>query len=150
MKVGRILTSKGLILYYSATGNTKASVDMFSDTLFDKVNTRHDTDSFNLNNYKYIVIATSTWGRGVPPKPFFTLRDKLANLKDKYIVLIGSGRSDFEFFCGALDLLEHITKDKNKILFKYKYEGYPTDVVFRDLRKLVKGVEENINSRNEI
>jgi len=136
------LTSKGLILYYSVTGNTKAAVDLFSDKLFDKANTRHGLENVDVNKYEYIVFATSTWGRGIPPKPFFKIRDELASTKGKTIALIGSGRSDFEFFCGALDLLEQITQSKNTILFKYKYEGYPTERNFDEMKILIKQMEE--------
>lgn len=138
------MTSKGLILYYSVTGNTKASVDLFSDELFEKVNARRNIEEVEMGKYSYIVFATSTWGRGIPPKPFFKIRDKLSNLSGKTIALIGSGRSDFEFFCGALDLLEQITQSKNTILFKYKYEGYPTERNFDEMKILIKQMEELI------
>lgn len=137
MKVARTLTSKGLVLYYSATGNTKAMLKFFDEERFDIVNIRQNRD-IDFNQYNPIVIGTSTWGVGIPPKPFFSIRDELLKIQGKLIGLWGSGRSEFEFFCGGLDLIEQLLQDKNKILFKYKYEGYPKQIDFDEFEEIVK------------
>lgn len=138
MKVARTLTSKGLVLYYSATGNTRAMIEFFDKDKFDIVNIRKN-QSIDFNLYNTIIFGTSTWGRGIPPRPFFKIRDELRKIRGKKIGLFGSGRSEFEYFCGALDLLEELLKDNNKILFNFKYEGYPKESVKNDFNKLIKG-----------
>ncbi len=115
--------TSNILFYYSRKGNTKALVNLFTDSfVIDEVT---NIRNYNLNDFSTIVFATSTYGRGVPPKAFFNIRDILVNLKGKRIGLFGSGNSHYEYFCGALDLLEEMLKGKNQILFNYKFEGYP-------------------------
>ena len=142
MKMVETLTSKkGLVLYYSATGNTKSILPLFDESKFDVLDIKKNQD-IQFNNYEVIIFGTSTWGRGIPPKPFFKIKDELASLRGRKVGLFGSGRTEYEFFCGALDLLEVITQDRNKILFKYKFEGYPRDIDFNEMRKLINKTEE--------
>ena len=108
---------------------------------FDIIDIRK-AESLNLGDYDIIVFGTSTWGRGVPPKPFFKFRDEIVKLENKTIGLFGSGRSEYEFFCGALDLLEELLQTKNTIQFKYKYEGYPREVDFGNMKENIKILEE--------
>lgn len=117
---------------------------MFDDKLFDVVNLRGNEDKVSFDGYNVIIIATSTWGRGAPPKPFFKIREKLFAIEDRKIGLFGSGRSDFEYFCGALDLFEEVLQKKNEIVFKYKFEGYPRDTDFENMKNNAKNMEELI------
>ncbi|MFS0643845.1 flavodoxin family protein [Siminovitchia sp. 179-K 8D1 HS] len=130
------MTSK-VIVYYSATGNTSAMLKCFNEDEFDIINIRKDK-TVDFDKYDIIIFGTSTWGRGIPPRPFFNIRDDLVRIKNKKIGLFGSGRTEFEFFCGALDLLEELLKKDNEIIFKFKYEGYPKDIDFDKFSKLVK------------
>lgn len=134
-------SKKGLVLYYSATGNTKAILPLFNKELFDVLDIRKNLD-INLNIYDVVIIGTSTWGRGVPPRPFFKIRDRLASLKGKKIGLFGSGRSEYEFFCGSLDLFEQLMRSRNSIIFKYKFEGYPRDIDFKMMKSHIQQMEE--------
>lgn len=118
------------------TGNTKAIAEVFKEYGFDVVNIK-EVDSSVFRKYSTIIFGTSTWGRGLPPKPFYSIRDQLVSLKNKNIGFFGSGRSEYQYYCGALDLLEEITRDKNNILFKYKYEGYPRELDFNNIRKII-------------
>lgn len=138
------MISKGLLLYYSFAGNTKAIVNRFNEDKFDVVNISGNESSISFKGYDVVIIATSTWGRGAPPKPFFKIRDRLFTLKDKKIGLFGSGRTDFEYFCGALDLFEEVLQKENEIVFKYKFEGYPKDIDFEAMRQNAKKMEELI------
>lgn len=115
-----------LLAHYSLKGNTEGIINHLDLSDFTIINLKKSIE-INLNDYDLIVFATSTYGRGTPPPPFFKIRDQLINLKNKKIGLVGSGRTEYEYFCGALDLLEEILKDKNEILFKFKFEGYPKD-----------------------
>lgn len=131
------MTSR-LILYYSLKGNTKGLLDNVDLKGFDIVNINNQ--KVNLNEYDLILIGTSTYGRGVPPKPFFEIVSDLKGLKNKEVGLFGSGRSEYEYFCGALDLIEELVKDQNEILFKFKFEGYPRYKDIQEFSKLLKEV----------
>lgn len=138
MKVERTLTSKkGIVLYYTATGNTKSLLYLFSEDKYDFINMR-TTDKLKLNEYNTIVMATSTWGQGIPPKPFLKFKNEILSLKDKRIALFGSGRLEYQHFCGALDILEEMTKNNNEIVFKYKFEGYPRKKDFDKMKELAR------------
>ena len=143
MKVARILTSK-LLVYYSLKGNTKGIIDKLSVNNYDIVDINKNRN-IDFEKYETILIGTSTYGRGVPPQPFWGITDRLRNLKGKKIGLFGSGRSEYEFFCGALDLLEDLVKQKNKILFKYKFEGYPRESDVIKFKELMEEIEYESN-----
>ena len=120
------------------TGNTKAMIPFFENLSFDLIDIRK-VDSIDFEPYEFIVFGTSTWGRGLPPKPFFKLREDIVNIKGKSIGLFGSGRSEYEYFCGALDLLEELLQGgQNKIAVKYKYEGYPRDSDFIKFKTILE------------
>lgn len=120
------------------TGNTKAMIPFFENLSFDLIDIRK-VGSIDFEPYEFIVFGTSTWGRGLPPKPFFKLREDIVNIKGKSIGLFGSGRSEYEYFCGALDLLEELLQGgNNKIIFKYKYEGYPRDSDFIKFKTILE------------
>lgn len=128
------MTSK-ILFYYSRKGNTKALTQLFNeDFVIDEIiNIR----KYNLNDFSTVVFATSTYGRGVPPKEFFDIRDILVSIKGKKIGLFGSGNSHYEHFCGALDLLEEMLEANNEIIFKYKFEGYPKEIDFKNMEELI-------------
>ncbi len=95
-------------------------------------------ENLNLTQYETVLIGTSTYGRGVPPKPFFKFKNELLKLNNKKIGLFGSGNSHYEHYCGALDLLEELLNENNEILFKYKFESYPNKRAKEEFYKLMK------------
>jgi flavodoxin I len=138
MKVERILTSKA-IFYYSLTGKTEAALNenKLGNVDIIKLNKLKE-DQVRLDNYNTIIFGTPTYGRGVPPEYFLTIINKLHSLKGKRIGLFGSGNTIYgDDFCGALDVLEQIFKDKNEILFKYKFEGYPREIDIKKVNELI-------------
>ena len=134
------MISNAVLFYYSRKGNTKAIVNLFEGIC--TVDEVENIRAYDLNNYSTIIFATSTYGRGTPSLEFFRVRDILLSLNDKKIGLFGSGNTHYEHFCGALDLLEMMLEEKNEIIFKYKYEGYPRE---EDIRKVEKIINETIN-----
>lgn len=129
------MTSKTILFYYSRKGNTKALVNLFEGKC--EIDTITNIRNYNLKEYSTVVFATSTYGRGIPPKEFFDIRDLLMRFKGKNIGLFGSGNTHYEYFCGALDLLEEMLKGRNEIIFKYKYEGYPKDINFKEMESII-------------
>lgn len=134
-KAEKILTYKALLIY-SLKGNTKGILEGIDLSKFKVFDLMESTD-IDLNPFDLIFIGTSTYGRGVPPRPFFEIRDHLYTLRGKEIGLFGSGNSHYEYFCGALDLLEELLKPKNSILFKFKFEGYPTKQKKMEFKNLI-------------
>jgi len=134
--MGKILTSKVCVLYYSATGNTKALVNICESEC--DVFTIRNFDFNKLENYEKILIGTSTWGEGIPPKVFFNLKQELLSIKNKQIGLFGSGNAHFEYYCGALDLLSEMLNVQNDISFVFKYEGYPKETIKNQFKTILE------------
>lgn len=136
------LTSKA-IFYYSMTGNTKALIEQANTYNFDLYNLQKTSpDDVCFEQYDTILIGASTIGDGVPHRIFKVLQAKLLSIKDKKIGLFGSGNSIYQHYCGALDLLEELLKPANSILFKFKFESYPTEDAKRDFQKLIDEVHK--------
>jgi flavodoxin I len=138
MKVERTLTSKA-IFYYTETGKTEAAIDEtnLNQCKIVKLNRLNQSD-VNFNSYETIIIGTPTYGRGVPPLYFQKLIPNLISLKGKKIGLFGSGNTIYgDDFCGALDLIEELVRDKNEVLFKLKFEGMPRQNDIDKLNKLI-------------
>jgi flavodoxin len=140
MRIGvkRTLTSKA-IFYYTSTGKTEAAIDKTKLTKCEliKLNELSQSD-VDFHSYDTIIIGTPTYGRGVPPLYFQKLVPKLVSLQCKKIGLFGSGNTIYgDDYCGALDLIEELVMDKNKILFKYKFEGMPRQSDVDKLTKLI-------------
>lgn len=123
------------------TGNTKALIENIDVHGFDVFNLHYiEPDKLNINKYETILIGTSTIGDGVPHQYFKSVQHKLMALEGKRIGLFGSGNSIYKHYCGALDLLEDFLRPKNQILFKFKFESYPTEDVKRDFQRLINEV----------
>lgn len=132
----RTLTSK-VIYFYTRSGKTEAALDGVEIEKY-KLNNLSE-DVVNFDEHEIIYIGTPTYGRGTPPEYFLKLLPKLNSLKGKNIGLFGSGNTIYgDDFCGALDVLEQILEKKNKILFKFKFEGMPTGKQVQELKQLIE------------
>lgn len=134
----RTLTSKA-IYYYSLTGKTEAIIDNIqSDDIFISKLNNTKSSEVSFVGHDTIIIGSSTYGRGVPPKYFLDILPQLRELKNKRIGLFGSGQTIYgDDFCGALDVFEEILSPRNEIIFKYKFEGYPNEKVIKELKQLI-------------
>jgi flavodoxin I len=145
MKVAKVLTSNNKAIYYfSITGNTKSICQQLDDIdewdLYDL--SEMNPEDVDFKDYEKILIGTLTLGRGIPPVFFKNIFKQLIELKNRKIGLFGSGQSHYgdEFFCGALDVLEDLLKQKNEISFKLKFESYPAPYVIKEFKELVGGM----------
>lgn len=138
--------NKGLVLYYSATGNTKTVAEMFDGRFYDVYSLKEFTSQFTvdkLNEYDIIALGMSTWQRGMPPKLFQKFAPYLTSLPNKKtFYLFGSGREEYKHFCGALDLYnELLTNAGHWVSEILKYEGYPSDNSIIRAKKFLKIIE---------
>ena len=132
---------KALAVYYSASGNTKAMIDLLDSNIYEIINVKELSRDV-LDEYDVIVFGMSTWGRGMPPQPYIDLSRAIASLEGKIVLLMGSGRVDYEFFCGALDLYKSLLEDKNYVHEEIvRADGYPTSEVFEQLKRVIKEFE---------
>ena len=112
-----------LIVFGSTTGNTEATAEMIENILKEKgvdvtVKNVVDAKVGELGkDYDLTVLGSSTWGDDEIEfqEDFQSFYDELddADLKDKKVALFGCGDSSYEYFCGAVDLLEDKMKELN-------------------------------------
>lgn len=134
---------KALVVYYSATGNTQSVAETFDKDMFDVIPVR-ELDCDKLNDYNHIIIGMSTWERGMPPKVFQRNIDHFKKLKGKKFYFFGSGRSEYEYFCGALDLYYEILKQQNEVTEPMKFEGYPSEKNWQYIKEWQENIIKDI------
>lgn len=125
------------IYYYSLTGKTEALIESldFQKTKFNDIK----AENFQFGQEEYIIIGCPTYGRGAPPLFFKKILKEIRGLKDRKIILFGSGNTIYgDDFCGALDVLEELLKNKNQIIFKFKFEGYPTESKLNEFKNILR------------
>lgn len=74
------------------------------------------------------------------PEQLIAYKSILSSLSDKRIILFGSGNSDFQCFCGAVDYLSELLKEKNKIEGVYKFVGYPRKIEQQQFKEMVENI----------
>ncbi|MGL1931024.1 MAG: flavodoxin [Desulfotalea sp.] len=135
--------SKILVVYGSTTGTTESVAESIGDVLGANgcdvvVKNVSDTSVEELGGeYDVTVLGTSTWGDDEIEfqedfEPFY--KELMSSkLKGKKIALFGCGDSDYEFFCGAVDLLEERMDElgATEIVSSLKIDGDPDDTEVR-------------------
>lgn len=137
------------LIVSSQKGNTLGVLDYLEDKDFEfteRITKFRGTDEIQraLDNADIIVLGVSTYSSTYQQEPEFPhqiarFQETLESMEGKQVILFGSGRSEYPLFCGALDYLNSVLKEKNTILAKYKFEGYPREYQKREFEKLVKG-----------
>lgn len=126
--------SKVLLVYATLTGNTEEMTDLVeagitSEGLTVDKKDVIDVDISTIESYEAIMLGSYTWGEGALPDEFLDLYDDLEamDLTGKTFAVFGTGDTSYEIYCGAVDLLEDIIKEKGgKLAFKgLKIENYP-------------------------
>ncbi len=131
--------SKALIVYGSTTGNTETVAQQIAEILAGaeiEITCKNVSDT-NINelgnNYDMTILGASTWGDDAIEfqedfEPFY---DQLANaeLQGKKVALFGCGDSSYEYFCGAVDLLEEKMQElgANTVNVSLRIDGDPDD-----------------------
>lgn len=137
------------LIVSSQKGNTLGILDYLEDKDFEfteRITKFRGTDEIQraLENADIILLGVSTYSSTYQQEPEFPhqiarFQETLESMEGKQVILFGSGRSEYPLFCGALDYFEEVLKEKNTILAKYKFEGYPREYQKREFEKLVKG-----------
>lgn len=107
---------KALIVYGTTTGNTELVAEQVSGILEEKgvnvtmKNVTETTIGELGNGFDVTLLGCSTWGEDTIEfqedfEPFYENLDS-AELKEKKVALFGCGDSSYEYYCGAVDLLE--------------------------------------------
>lgn len=131
--------SKVCIVYGSTTGNTELVAKQIGEVLAQegidvtKKNVSQAKVSELGNGFDLTVLGSSTWGDAEIEfqedfAPFYEEMDK-ADLKGRKVALFGCGDSSYEFFCGAVDLLEEKIGDLGGVLVNesLRIDGDPQD-----------------------
>lgn len=147
--------SRALIIYGSTTGNTENVAMKIGETLSGKgvsVTVKNVTDAMVEelgNSYDLTLLGASTWGEDEIEfqedfEPFYEQLDK-AQLKEKKVALFGCGDSSYEYYCGAVDLLEEMMEklEANVVNVSLRIDGDPEDVD-NEIVEWAEEVAENV------
>jgi len=134
--------SKTLIVYGSTTGNTESVSDDIAKIL---EKNGHDVDIRSAadvsvegmaEGYDVVFLGSSTWGDDEIElqDDFIPVFDDLgkAGLSGKKVAVFGCGDSSYEFFCGAVDVIEEKSEKLGAVMLgdSLKIDGDPdTDEV---------------------
>lgn len=136
------------IIYTSLTGNTQEAVDVLTDSLNDlgaEVEVLDSEDGTEVDDFftdadAYVLASYSDGDNGELPDGIIDFSDDLDgyDLSGKKVVVIGTGDSSYDEFCGAVDILEKQVQDDNATLIapSLKIENAPDDDAIADLEEL--------------
>ncbi|QJB56957.1 flavodoxin [Pseudodesulfovibrio sp. zrk46] len=129
--------SKTLIVYGSTTGNTEAVSDDIAKILEKnghsvKIQSAAEVKIDGMaEGFDAVFLGCSTWGDDEIELqddfiPVFDDLDK-AGLKDKKVAVFGCGDSAYEYFCGAVDVIEEKSEQLGAVLLgdSLKIDGDP-------------------------
>lgn len=126
--------SKVLLVYASMTGNTEEVTNLVEKGLLsagvsvDKKDVV-DVDLGTIEEYDSIILGAYTWGEGALPDEFLDLYDDMEtiDLSGKTFAVFGTGDTSYAIYCGAVDILEDLIKDRGgKLALEgLKVENYP-------------------------
>lgn len=112
-------TPKLLLVYASLSGNTEeianTIVEGVNDDGFEiEVKEVTDVSPAELLDYDGIILGSYTWGDGDLPDEFLKFYEAMdeLDLSGKKAAVFGSGDRAYEYFCGAVDLLENKLKER--------------------------------------
>ncbi len=111
--------SKVLLVYASMTGNTEEQANLVEQGVtsegvsVDKKDVV-DVDFSTVQEYDAILFGAYTWGDGALPDEFLDLYDEIeaGDLSGKTFGIFGTGDTSYAIFCGAVDILEDLIKEK--------------------------------------
>lgn len=128
--------NSALIVYGSTTGNTEYVAGVVERILQESCDKVTKLDAANAksdglcNGYDLVLFGCSTWGEDSVELqddfiPLFDDFDKI-QAKGKKTAVFGCGDSSYEYFCGAVDAIEHKLTDLGAdVLDTLKIDGDP-------------------------
>ncbi|MFC1653846.1 flavodoxin domain-containing protein [Patescibacteria group bacterium] len=105
-----------LIVYATHSGSTycvaSEIMGIFGGKYPTLIKRADETDNADVDSSDVILIGSSSWDykgkRGYPLRDMMNFLEKLkgSDLSGKKIIVFGCGDSDYEYFCGAVDVIE--------------------------------------------
>lgn len=133
-----------LLVLASQTGNTKTFVDFLQRHSEQNITVCSDFDE-SIKDYNQIAFGSYTWGDGkIPAKMKKYLIDHQEDLKDKEVLIFGSGNTIYPNFCRAVDSISKICKDCGAnvirtVKFEQRWNENERDE--KDLRFLISDIK---------
>ncbi len=144
------------IIYTSLTGNTQEAVDVLTDALTDldaEVDVFDSEDGVEVDDFftdadVYVLASYSDGDNGELPDGIIDFSDDLEDydLTGKNVVVIGTGDSSYDEFCGAVDILEKqvVSDNANLVAPSLKIELAPDDEATATLEELAKKITTTV------
>lgn len=126
--------NKYLVVYYSVSGNTERVANLIENQLesqgvcFDSISLDDNHVEVDISGYKHVIIGSPTYEYGKTPIPVLGFLRYL--LKDNEFKLpsfsvFGTGDTQWNLYCKAVDEMEYHLSKKTNVFHKLKIEQYP-------------------------
>ncbi|MGG3943249.1 flavodoxin domain-containing protein [Peribacillus psychrosaccharolyticus] len=113
------------IVYHSAGGNTKAIAEAIASFLPDSQLYRvSEVDSSALSAFDGLIVGTYTWGNGELPAKMVAFYRELEtlDLTQTVTAVFGTGETNYQHFCGAVDIFRDMLFAKSRLAVTLKIE----------------------------
>lgn len=113
------------IVYHSAGGNTKAIAEAIASFLPDSQLYRvSEVDSSALSAFDGLIVGTYTWGNGELPAKMAAFYRELEtlDLTQTVTAVFGTGETNYQHFCGAVDIFRDMLFAKSRLAVILKIE----------------------------
>jgi flavodoxin I len=125
------------IIYESFSGNTETTKDLIEEELGAQgiecdVFKPRNLDPVRIHEYDGIIFGTLSWGDGALPRTFSKLVPEMDRLEGKVVGVFGTGDDTYSHFCGGVDVIVNILKEKNTVMGRLKILLKPKNEKERD------------------
>ncbi|AOZ61763.1 flavodoxin [Bacillus phage BJ4] len=139
---------KSTLLYYSLKGNTVGILSELREEdftyIFDMTGGYVSVNEVRqaVEDSDIVFLGTSTYYPTYQnaltfPRHLEKYEEILLTIKDKHVIIFGSGRSEYAHFCGAVDYLASKLVACN-VVETFKFEGYPRQKEIEAFTKIAK------------
>jgi flavodoxin I len=141
---------KSLVVYYSLGGNTKGIVNeiiKYMDGIGElyeilPLHVKPDLSTLDIEQYKYVFLGSSTYGKGKTPKLVLDFLRHILNFNEFKLPTFSffcTGDTQWPTYCRAVDEMSYHLSKKTQVKTILKIEQYPiSDKQIRNIHEFVK------------
>lgn len=138
--------ANAIIIYGSSTGNTEKLAQVLAEELKQDYSVfladAADANPQDMLDKDLIVLGSSTWSDGELQEDFQDFYDGMddINLQGKKAAVFGTGDSNWDQFCRAVDIIEEKVKELNAELVApgFKWDGDLSEQAVADIKEWSK------------
>lgn len=140
------------IVYHSAGGNTKAIAEAIASILLDSQLYRvSEVDSSALSACDGLIVGTYTWGNGELPVKMAAFYQELEmlDLTQTVTAVFGTGETNYQHFCGAVDIFRDMLFAKSRLAVTLKIEQMYQETDYVKINRFASLFRAKLNNSQE-